>query len=87
MTKVTKENCRINLKVKRGENWSWGTQDIDFSGKHMIGTVTRIIKKELSNTNSNWASVLWENGRIFSYRIGDYFYDLYISEEQLELEF
>lgn len=89
MIKVTEENCKINLKVKKGKDWQWGRQNIDWFGKEMIGTVIEI--KKIGSYNVSWAIVRWENETIFAYRIGKKNYDLYLADKnkqtQLELEF
>ena len=65
---VTSENCAIGLKVRRGKDWKWGTQD-HVDGKEGIGTITRCNEDENGNV-VKWAKVLWDGGICQIYRIG-----------------
>lgn len=80
---VTKENCKIGLKVIRGKDWDYGDQDRD----SRFGTIMEY------DTSYGWTRVKWESGYTDSYRIGAYgYYDLYFykidhlsEEEQLNI--
>ena len=75
---VTSENCAFGLKVRRGKDWKWGSQDF-VGGKESIGTITRC--KE-----DNWTNVQWDGGISAIYRIGDNgYFDLSISSMYLKL--
>ena len=55
-TVVTKENCKVGLKVVRGPDWEWGDQD--------EGSIYGIIQKEpeilgINDHKGLWVYVSW----------------------------
>lgn len=63
--------CYEGLRVIRGKDWCWGSQD---GGEGGIGTV---IRGKNSLKNLDITVVLWDNGNVSNYRTGkDGKYDL-----------
>ena len=60
----------VGTRVVRGRDWVWGAQDGGPGGE---GTVTRTVGPS-SRTS---IQVKWDNGNVFSYRMGGGKYDLY----------
>ena len=70
---VTKQNVKLDDKVVKGRDWSWGSQ----GGFSRYGTV-------VGQENYSWVVVLWENGDRNLYRIGaEGCFDLYFYTEEL----
>ena len=69
---VNIHNIKIGLRVRRGPDWRWDNQDCDRSGVPQAGSVIFTKSGTLYNVKGNyaWASVLWDNGRPYNYRIG-----------------
>lgn len=67
---VTRNNYRINSRVIRGRDWSWGSQDHDKDGKPVTGTVT-------SHPGRDTVRVKWDNGDTNSYACSETKQDLY----------
>lgn len=86
MTKVTTDNYKIGLKVIRGPHWQYGTQDEDKKGNKLKGKIKKLYQHGILFGNI-WVVVEWENGNTYSYRIGPENYDLYIYENNNQLEF
>lgn len=61
---VTENNYKINSRVIRGRDWSWGAQDHDKDGKPVTGTVT-------SSPGSATVRIRWDNGTSNSYYCED----------------
>jgi hypothetical protein len=56
---------QLGDRVKRGNDWMWGSQDVFAQGLDDHGTVTgRGAQSEL------WCKVKWDNGLSYSYRVG-----------------
>ena len=60
--------CKVGTRVVRNpEHWEWGDQDCDTEGNQTVGT---IIEVELLREDFNWATVRWDGGSPWSYRVG-----------------
>lgn len=69
---VSKETCKIGLRVVRGPSWMWKNQD---GGPGHVGTVVSDVDSD------SWVGVKWEYGAAFKYRVGaDGGYDLCVAE-------
>ncbi len=54
--RVTPSNCKVGLRVARGNDWKWGDQDFSpITGKPTSGKVTEC-------KSGMWASVQWADG-------------------------
>jgi hypothetical protein len=79
--RVDKTNAVIGLKVVRGKDWEFGTQD---EGKGNVGVISELYSYYPKDPDANWTYVVWANGDDYCYRIGhDDKYDLYVHEEQV----
>lgn len=79
--RVDKTNAVIGLKVVRGKDWDFGTQD---EGKGNVGVISQLHGYYPKDPGSDWTYVVWANGDGYCYRIGhDNKYDLYVHEEQV----
>ena len=87
MTKVTKDNYKIGLKVIRGLHWQYGNQDEDKKGNKLKGEIAGTYDQFNATFGNIWVVVEWENSNAYSYRIGPEKYDLYIYENNSQLEF
>ncbi|KAH9495558.1 E3 ubiquitin-protein ligase mib2 [Bulinus truncatus] len=70
------EKIKPGIRVVRGPDWKWGSQD---GGEGFVGTVTAIGGPEPDKPPEKCVSVVWDNGSKNTYRIGrDNAYDLRI---------
>lgn len=63
---VTSANAELYMRVRRGPDWEWGTQD-----REMAGTIVPYGEGIAfdNTTKTKWASVLWDHGGRDNYRI------------------
>ena len=71
LSKFSRSQLQVAFKqgtrVIRGRDWTYGTQD-----GNLPGTVTG------NFTTTNFLQVTWDNGKVYSYRLGSGKYDLYL---------
>ena len=77
---VSLSNCKQGLLVRRGPYWHYGGQDSDDTGTPTCGEVTHF-KQTISEQSQYWATVKWANGYSDKYRVGPYYYDLIVADE------
>jgi len=80
---VTQKNAYIGMKVVRGKDWTWGSQD-SFYGEEL--NYLELIKKNygiITKIENGWVKVLWKNKSENTYRILNFF-DLFTFKEPLQ---
>ena len=75
---VCLENCKINMRVRRGPFWIYGSSDYK-DGVPYFGKITKITRDVIQH--ERWVQVRWENGNVNFYRIGPEYFDLIIADE------
>ncbi len=77
---VSMSNCKNGLLVRRGPYWHYGGQDADKDGNPTFGEIVSFTQTALEQSQY-WATVKWDNGYSDKYRVGPYYYDLIVADE------